>query len=274
MKAIPCKTFLVGEYAVLEGGEALGIATGPGFTLSSKKISYHPDSAVSLLLGTTDFYQVDSKAPGGFGKSTAEFIFAYLQKNKNSRLDAILNSYLGLFEKNPGQRPSGADVVIQCLGGITHITSDKAQSQRISWPFADLDFMLVSTGLKIATHEHLQTLDRSTIKDLPILSLNVISAFKKGDQELFFKALSQWKRALENKGLTHPHVLDLMQSLLEKIALKIPSEFIIKQCGAFGADVIILIFEKNQKDVINDILKSSGLSVVATENDLSDGALI
>ena len=97
MKAIPCKTFLVGEYAVLEGGEALGIATGPGFTLSSKKISYHPDSAVSLLLGTTDFYQVDSKAPGGFGKSTAEFIFAYLQKNKNSRLDAILNSYLGLF---------------------------------------------------------------------------------------------------------------------------------------------------------------------------------
>lgn len=273
MKVIPCKTFLVGEYAVLVGGEALGIATGPGFTLSTKKKAYHPESAVSLFLGQTDFYEVQSSAPGGFGKSTAEFIFSYLKASKIAKLESILETYLSLYDRNPAQRPSGADVVIQCLGGISHIQQNKVYSEKLSWPFADLGFMLISTGLKIATHEHLKTLDRHSIQDLPALSMNVIDAFKNGDQKEFFLRMRSWKKILEEKGLTHPHVLTLMQNLQEKMAQKIPSEFIIKQCGAFGADVIIIIFEKNQKEDINDIVKNSGLSIVATEIDLMDGAL-
>lgn len=273
MKAIPCKTFLVGEYAVLVGGEALGLATGPGFTLSSEKMSYHPESAVSLFLAETDFYKVVSTAPGGFGKSTAEFIFAYLEMFKSAKLDAILKTYLSLYDQNLSQRPSGADVVIQCLGGISHIHQIKEQSQKLSWPFIGLGFMLISTGLKIATHEHLKTLNRNAILDLPGLSASVIKAFKNGDQKEFYKHLKLWRKILEDKGLMHPHVLSLMQNLQEKIAQKIPSDFIIKQCGAFGADVVIIIFEKNQKEDITNIIKSSGLSIVATENDLMDGAL-
>ncbi len=274
MKTIPCKTFLVGEYAVLDGGEALGIATGPGFVLSSDLMNYHPDSAVSLYLGQTQFSRVQSIAPGGFGKSTAEFIFAYLQKVEFPKFELILSDYLRLFDQSPKQRPSGADVVIQCLGGISHIASDKNKSHRIGWPFPDLGFLLVSTGLKIATHQHLKELDRSLIKHLPTLSLSVIEAFKKADQELFFKTLNNWKKALEQKGLTHPEVLKLMENLRQNIATQVTSEFIIKQCGAFGADVMIIIFEKNKKDDITKILKRNGLSIVATENDLMDGALV
>lgn len=274
VKTIPCKTFLVGEYAVLEGGEALGLATAPGFTRTSEKMAYHPESAVARFLQTPEFFKINSTAPGGFGKSTAEFIFAYLEKNKPAQLAAVLDSYLKLYDSNPAQRPSGADVVIQCLGGVSHVTEDKSASQKITWPFANMGFMLVSTGLKIATHEHLQNLDRTTIKDLPALSKAVIAAFKAGDQKNFFKRLKQWKTALQEKGLTHPQVLSLMQDLQEKIAQTTQSEFIIKQCGAFGADVVIIIFEKNQKDDIKNVLKNTGLVIVATESDLIDGALV
>jgi mevalonate kinase len=37
--SIPGKTFLVGEYSVLVGGEALGLATAPCFKLSEKKLN-------------------------------------------------------------------------------------------------------------------------------------------------------------------------------------------------------------------------------------------
>ena len=271
---IPCKTFLVGEYAVLSGGEAIGLATGPGFTITTEKFNYHAESAAALFLQSQEFYKVHSSAPGGFGKSTAEFIFAYLSRYKSATdFKTILQSYLSLFDKNPAQRPSGADLVIQCLGGVTHIKTEKAKSVAGVWPFENLGFVLVSTGLKIATHEHLKNLNRDEIRDLPILSGQVVSAFLKADQNAFFDELTVWKRALESKGLTHPDVLSLMANLNAEIGQKLSSTYIIKQCGAFGADVIIIIFEKNQKEVIKNIVKKFELVIVAAEDEITDGAL-
>ena len=52
---IPGKTFLVGEYAVLLGGAALGLATKPYFELTETEADeaadeFHPDSPAGRYL--------------------------------------------------------------------------------------------------------------------------------------------------------------------------------------------------------------------------------
>ena len=109
MLTIPGKTFLVGEYAVLVGGEALGIATNPQFSLEIKSpneiIDYHAESAVGLFCKKNDLVFnrkiINPYGVGGFGQSTAEFIFAWFEKNKIDLspqiIPEIFNDYIDLF---------------------------------------------------------------------------------------------------------------------------------------------------------------------------------
>lgn len=275
VKQVPCKTFMVGEYAVLEGGEALGLATKPGFSLITQKMHYHPDSAVAQFLKTTHFFEVQSTAPGGFGKSTAEFIFAYLEKNKSAHLNSIVNAYLDLYQDQNrlSQKPSGADLVIQSLGHVVHVKSKKSDSVSLQWPFAQQGFFLVSTGLKIATHDHLMNLDRKKLAGLSELSQAVAQTFVSTNSQAFIEGLTAWKATLIERDLIHPEAANLMSHLQEKMAARLQKDFIIKQCGAFGADVMIIIFENDKKNDIRSILIENNLNIVASESDLMNGAL-
>jgi mevalonate kinase len=277
VKQVPCKTFLVGEYAVLDGGEALGLATSPGFHLTQTKTRVHPDSAVGLFLKATEFFEVASTAPGGFGKSTAEFIFAYLEKNKTApvKLDSIIDAYLGLFEEQKlvRQKPSGADVVIQTLGHVVYVKTNKADSVNSLWPFSEFGFFLISTGLKVATHDHLAGLDRKKLIGLSELSGKVIKPFLSADSAGFLDGLAEWKEALFARGLVHPEVARLMNRLNDKFTGRVRKDFIIKQCGAFGADVLIIIFENIKKNDIRSILREEEINVIASESDLISGIL-
>lgn len=281
---IPCKTFLAGEYAVLSGGVALGLATKPGFMMTKTTVqNYHPDSAIGLYLHSIGknlaFNEVVSSAPGGFGKSTAEFLFAWRQNSgfQPSFMPA-LETYLDLFNRAElkSLRPSGADLLTQALGKVTLIHEDRSQSRSMEWQFADHGFFVISTGFKIATHEHIACLDRNSLKDLKGPSEEVVGHYLSGNVHLFLPALQKWSSLLEQRGYLHADIAKLrnqLQTKFEAFGYQSSAQFLIKPCGALGADVLVIIFEKHLKSQIQSVLAEIGLQIVASDLDLMAGAL-
>lgn len=274
---IPGKTFLVGEYAVLVGGEALGLGTQPCFQVSQSNLNLavHPESAAGLFLNAQkrdlNFSLQNPYEVGGFGLSTAEFIAAwYALHGPAADLKDIYETYHNLFTGDQALRkPSGADLVTQLLGRVTHFKSDVRQSKTFAWPFSSLSFYVVSTGIKVATHEHLSTLDRSKLEDLRPLAKIVISHFKNGDVGSFLLSLKEWSLSLKQKGLLHP-TADALMTKIESL----PSVLQVKPCGALGADVFLVFCAKdNKKDVKNE-LQALSLKVQASEMDLISGPML
>lgn len=278
MDSIPGKTFLVGEYAVLVGGEALGLATTPKFHILADPVettTYHPQSAVGLYCQkyNISFFKKISNpyGVGGFGQSTAEFIFAWIEKNKKllrQDLKAIFNEYLSLFASvnTLNQRPSGADLVTQVLGFVTHFKNPVEDSKSLSWHFSDLSFFVISTGLKIKTHEHLESLDRQRLQILNPLSQKVIQSFLIKNKNEFIQNLKIWSNELELLSLQHPEVLKIKNTLMKN-----ENVLLVKPCGALGADVCLVFCDLSKKQLVHEFLKEHQYHIQATEIDLSSG---
>lgn len=273
---IPGKTFLVGEYAVLVGGNALGLATEPYFIENASLVAVHAESAVGLYTKATTIGALENPyQQGGFGLSTAEFIAAWFRKNKVEKfnlafLQKIFTEYRELFDQNEQLRkikPSGADLVTQLVGGVTHFNQDVLKSKIHEWPFANMGFDIISTGFKVATHEHLENLDLNQIKDLPDVSHHVINAFADGDQDTFLSSLEEWTEKLRRKGLQHNHSNELVEKLYlnEKIMLAKPN-------GALGADTITVFYQKSDRDNIKDFLNRNKFNSLTSEMNLGRGA--
>ncbi len=272
MHTVPGKTFLVGEYAVLVGGSALGLATNPSFSLTNKNFEYHPQSAAALYSDKNNlkFNQKvkNDYGVGGFGQSTAEFIFAWLKKNTDYDLVKIFNDYLQLFNNDNLKkiRPSGADLVTQVIGKVTYFCSDIAKSKQMVWPFADLSFYIISTGLKIKTHEHLEKLDRTKLAELIPLSDSVIQSFTEKNKMSFIQNLKKWSAILNQFNLIHSKVLDL------KNKLEVNDDILlVKPCGALGADVCLVFFDKQKKESVQKFLTHNKIQIQASEDDLCEG---
>lgn len=279
--SIPGKTFLVGEYAVLAGGACLGLGTHPGFTILPKVNgqTFHPESPAGIYLHkksienfTHEFH--NPYGVGGFGASTAEFIFSYYANpNAVKSIPDIFQNYLALFNDRKEQKPSGADLLTQLVGGLTHI--DLAQEtpfvEKLSWHFKDLEFLIFSTGLKVKTHEHLAELDRSLCDQLVKPSHEVIAAFKTQDSRTFTEALTGWSKKLEQMGLAAKPVVELKTYIEQQIP-----DVVVKPCGALGADVVVVLCSKvAKKHVLEQIelLNIKGLSFQADSSQLANGPL-
>lgn len=277
MVSIPGKTFLVGEYAVLDGGEALGLATAPCFELSDNQTEYHPMSAVGLFCSQSKIKFANEilnpYVAGGFGQSTAEFLFAWLHKNQqisdNQRVD-VFNEYRSLFLSNEHQKktPSGADLMTQVLGKVTHFRQPVELSTSYLWPDWDLSFFVISTGIKIQTHDHLENLDRTKISELKHYCKPVIQCFINQNSSEFIKHLSLWSAELEKLSLQHIDVLKIKNHLLKN-----PKIILVKPCGALGADVCLVFCKPSDKLEIRTFLHDQNYKIQATESDLSEGLL-
>lgn len=278
---VPGKTFLVGEYAVLAGGECLGLGTSPLFSinLESKKQNFHSESPAGLYLkkhGLPHFSHefINPYGVGGFGASTAEFIFSYFSNSKASKkTEDIFSEYLALYSERKELKPSGADLLTQLTGQISHINlaDETAKVEKLGWSFTDLDFLLYSTGLKVKTHEHLASLDRKICKALVKPAADVIAAFKTNESSLFKAAMASWSKNLEQLGLTAPEVLRLKSTLETNI-----SGIQVKPCGALGADVVVILVSKEQKrSVLAQVnqLQLPGLTLQADSSHLVNGPL-
>lgn len=279
--SVPGKTFLVGEYAVLAGGSCLGLATKPQFSISldPNGQKFHSDSAAGMYLEKNHFENfnhifTNPYKVGGFGASTAEFIFSYYLNCESLKdLKEIFHTYLDLYMNRKEQRPSGADLLTQLVGGISSIdlSSNEPHVTKLSWNFQDLDFLIFSTGLKVKTHEHLAELDRKICNELVKPSQDIVTAFKTNDSLVFTQALSEWSNKLQHLGLTAPQVVELKNYLQQQIP-----DILVKPCGALGADVIIILCTKQKKQhVLKQIqsLNIKGLHFQADSSQLVNGPL-
>lgn len=261
---IPGKTFMFGEYAILEGGSCLGIGTKPEFYFNDrsqlekqiiheqspagryvKKIKYEiPDLHIDemnhdqIVVHMSNPYQV-----GGFGASTAEFLCFYLKYSKVKNIQHCFETYRSLYVGSREQ-PSGMDVVTQLCGGLSLNSRHQnlVTHQQIAWSMQDVEFVICSTGLKVKTHEHLAELDRKICLNLVDLSYELGSLVQSADRCAFFEGLDSWMQKLKEFQLTHPLILDLKQEVEVLAKQQNLSFFKCKPCGALGADVVILFY--------------------------------
>lgn len=186
--------------------------------------------------------------------------------------------------------PSGYDLWAQALGSINSIKRNYTQSsddavevkqkpfenflknnisfetKKYVWPFADLDFLLVPTGFKVATHEHLKNLSGSSFTRLVELSEKIWQLFEKTvPAEQFFSAMKEWNKELESLNLIHSNTVAMLKKLQS-----LPEIIFAKGCGALGADVIIMIFRLKDRERVKFSLKEIGFHEFYGQGDLWD----
>ncbi len=272
---IPGKTYLVGEYSVLLGGSAIGLATQPYFQIDYSKqpsetglLQYHPESPAARYLNkhgkSVSAVLRDPYILGGFGRSTAEYWSVILPDLLASPRDfhSILAEYKSLHSG------SGIDLAFQYFGSVCLADPTLGFFQTFSWHFENLDFFVISTGQKIATHEHLKNLDIDSLKELPVLSDRITRVFSENKEFEFLSLMKQWCGLLAKHGLVHPKVAEIKVRLESFESIKLA-----KPCGALGADVILVFFAKSQKETVKNFLFQNDFLIQAHSSDLAPGVL-
>jgi mevalonate kinase len=266
---IPAKTFLLGEYLALKGGPSLIALTKPCFTIDASK-RLHPDciaarfwqakTATLLPFGLKDPYD----GVGGMGASSAEYLLAYHAYYGDFKdLEKLHQEYLQ-YAINPGQKPSGYDVLAQTQQGISLIQQPNKHCLHFDWVFKELGFVLVHTGKKLPTHLHLQSstqdFDWKKIAAATELGIDAISG---NNVDKWLAAILSFQTELQKHHLLAPH----SQALIENWQQQWPI-LAAKGCGAMGADVIALFLEKHNIDHVFSELSLKGFKMLATHQDL------
>lgn len=274
----PAKTFLLGEYAALTGAPALLLTTTPYFELhltdSNALINIHPASPAGRWwlahqpqdwgLRWHDPYQ----SVGGLGASTAQFLGVFsayhaISKQRFTRHE-LQFAYRNYAWSGQGQPPSGYDLLAQFTGGGC-VYVNGLQQTILSWPFANLAFILVHTGHKVATHDHLAQLNLTTdLTELVQLVEHGYHAFQQGNNEQLITTVNAYYTALNRLHLVAPHTQALIKQLRH-----CPHILGAKGCGALGADVILLLTPTNALMSTEQYLTTSGLRILATSNMLA-----
>ncbi len=246
----PSKTFLSGEYAAIDGGPAILLATPPYFALED-----------------SDFIDPYHGA-GGFGASGARVV---LGLKKMGYVDPwqVWASY-----QQSGWGGSGADVVAQWMGGITFFHAEKKIIENIIWPFENLFIALIHTGNKVQTHKHLQELSRhhresgdpANFKSLGSIVLQTYQALKRADQPSFLKTIQDYVIELDKLNLVCDHTKEILSKMKKR-----PYILAAKGCGALGADVILTVVEKKSQQSFLNWIGSEKLNLVFCDNQFAGG---
>lgn len=298
--SIPAKTFFLGEYAAIAGAPAIILTTSPCFEVTLVDElglqGIHPDSPAGRLWAQHDhmdnglLWQDPYHGRGGLGASSAQFLGAwfasqYLQAVRRSecnegspelreisrgarddgkKQEDMLNAYYQCAWQGIGVRPSGYDIVAQSLHGCVYIHRQQALCQTYDWPFKDLAFILVHTGQKLATHQHLQTMNMvSEIGQLATIVESAKSAFATADSSRVIDAVNVYHKRLLQLGLVAGHSMKQIELLQKNIDI-----LAIKGCGAMGADVLLLLVPQNRCIEHSEHLSVSGFDILATSEDL------
>ena len=275
---IPAKTFLLGEYAALQNLGALIRTTTPCFELTlthhAKLQGIHPDSPAGRWWTEAHhknhglhWYDPFNQR-GGMGASSAQFIGAYYAttylRGQTYSLPEMLEAYWQCAWTGVGLRPSGYDVMAQSLYGCVSIHRQNARCDSLLWNFTDLDFILIHTGNKLATHHHLlkATLSKNMAHLDTLVSL-AQQAFVETDSSMLITAVNAYHQALLQMNLVDTNTLQLMASLRHH-----PEILAAKGCGAMGADVVLLLVKPMDVENLQRELSKMNLHVVATKSSL------
>lgn len=222
---------------------------------------------------------------GGFGGSTAQFLALYHFVNlvENSfeefseiDLDALLIQYW-LCQEDAEKKihralkdhdqlyllPSGNDLIAQQSSGFNAISKTlqdssyvadveeslslqlEVQARPMKWGFENIDFLLVPTGNKLATHKHLENLEKFDYRQLQEIQERLESFFFIQDEIPFVAGLKEWYAQLLSLGF----VCSETQRLIDK-AQAVPEILGIKGCGAMGSDVLFVVFKRADKEKV------------------------
>ena len=280
----PAKTFVLGEYGVLDGGPAILINSAPRFACrisenskSSSVFDFPEKSPVgqwfkenqetfrNVSLEWLDPY----KGKGGLGFSSAQFniLYAYSFLRKYGSLDqvkplALWKTYCSLeFE---GQPPSGADILSQWIGGVCLFEQDPLTVQSITSSLPELDCVMIHTGVRIKTHEHLKQLKLPKLSELTSLARVGVEAMEQGREEDFIQIVNEYGEVLNRMGLTLPHVQKTVRELKS-----LPETQAAKGCGALSAEVIILFYKKEDAESLKN--KISRMDIVSDSLQITYG---
>lgn len=272
---IPAKTFLLGEYAALAEESAIVLTTTPCFelSLSSSTEGIHPDSPAGRWWQQQNQKQGlawhDPYAGlGGLGASSAQFLGSYLAscalQQRIPTLDEMLQAYYQCAWTGKGLRPSGYDVIAQSQHGCVYINKKNKMIQSYSWPFKELSFYLIHTGIKLATHHHLQNAALpQSIHELANIVEQAKQAFIHVDSQQLIDCINIYQQKLTELNLIAEHSLELIRHLKSY-----PEILAIKGCGALGSDVLLIITAKNNAKTLQNKLDQEGKKILATETSL------
>ncbi|HHT0593824.1 TPA: hypothetical protein ACTXXA_001730 [Legionella anisa] len=277
--SIPAKTFLLGEYAALAGASALLLMTVPCFELTlttqEKSAGIHPESPAGLWwlqqnLRQGLLWHDPYGGRGGLGASSAQFLASYLAGCFINDTAPDLNKMLGAYYESSwngkGLRPSGYDVIAQSQQGCVYINKQQKMINSYDWPFQDLSFFLIHTGMKLATHHHLQDSALPLPDQIDYLSFLVDEAkqaFEQIDSKKLITAINSYHQKLTELNLVAEHSLKFISEFK-----KYPEIVAIKGCGALGADVLLLITSADKSQILANQLKIQNWTILATEKDL------
>lgn len=286
------KTFLVGEYAVLHGARAAVLAHQPRFALQIEK----SDSAEALNSGfnilspagkwirshAAEFsqYKMSFVDPhggrGGFGASSAQYLFARVLSELRKK------SFSDMMEAWPAEKiwqdfrelhqdmmnlPSGADVMAQLAGQLTRFSYQPFHVDSSPWPFVDLDFLIVPTGFKVPTHEHLR--ERLPVSEALLqFSSEAVEKLEISGSEAFLKVLRLFADELEMLQLVTAETRGLLARWSSHAKV-----LMVKGCGALGADAFMLLCRPEDRLALTQDLSREGFEVMASRADLSEGLL-
>jgi len=270
----PSKTFLLGEYAAMLGHPALILNTQPYFELhiergdfringiepqspAGKFISNFQDIFAGLRINFIDPHQLQ----GGLGASSAQFLLIYslsqtlqtagldfaaiqdklslLKAEQQSFIQGLLKTYLEYAWNGEGLAPSGADLIGQFFGKLTWVDNSTQMNQCFNWPFAELSWVLLRTGTKVATHQHLKQLANIPGQAFAGFLNLAWQGLQDVDAAKFIQAVKGYAEVLSQHG----YVIESTQNLLAKLS-KLSYILVAKGCGALGADIVLCIVDK------------------------------
>lgn len=278
---VPAKTFLLGEYAALNGGSALILTSKPCFELT--------------LIDEPGLNGIDSSSPagrywlglppveqglswhdpyegiGGLGASSAQFLAVYLAdchlRNQQPNRKTLLERYFQFAWNGKGIKPSGYDVMAQEQQQCVFINGQRHETCNYPWPFSELAFILVHSRHKLATHEHLQSFQLNFSTDrLSRLAEQGCMAFEQANDTLLVNAVNACQQQLEALQLITPDSVKAIADLKSNEGV-----VAAKGCGALGADVILLLVEKRRLSGLRNELSGMGWNVLATNMELYIG---
>ena len=273
---VPSKTFLIGEYAVLEGASALIVSTPPffNFKIHTAKPShpFHKKSPAGRYIEkhskifSSIQIELMEKRPSGFGLSGAEWNVVLeihsLFKKEDLSIHQIWEEYRTFSDST-----SGADVVAQRLGGLCHFCSSPFRAETLNWSFENLEFAFILTGESLETWKHLKDIKIKYLDSFKNISNLALKAVKEKDQTLFIQSIRDYAHELEKRNW----LTQTTQTLLAQINSH--SDILAsKGCGALGAECVVFFFKKENKErIFSSLQKELSPLQSLREGTLSEG---
>ena len=279
----PAKTFIIGEYAVLDGGPAIVLNTGPRFicqiqknsTASKINLSENSPAGQWIKKHPQDFHSVqlewinNYEGKGGLGFSSAQFnmLYAYSFILREGHIDQITPQELWRNYRNlnfDGFIPSGADIITQWVGGVTVFEQSPLSIETLTSSLPDLNCIVLRTGDYFETHKYLKSFELGDVSDLKTIAQMAVTAMKQKEETAFISAINDYRKALKRKNYITAKSEEILNRLEKIKAIKA-----VKACGAMGAETLIVFYHRQSAEEVKK--ETSFLETVATEQQITYG---